>query len=153
MARWALKEKHYLRIPGTEWEYKETNEATGRQARKVFEVPLHLDPEYPGDQNYPDQVIVTNKPDPTYPRDYHFLGDPTPEMEPLDAEASAISASLQPKWSHPIEDISDDSLSQDLAAFRASRQVVSLEEFNDMKAQLAVLTELLKSQPRSERRV
>ena len=31
-----------------------------------------------------------------------FEGDPTPDMDPLDEEAEAISESLQEKWRHPI---------------------------------------------------
>ena len=105
MARWKLTDSHYLAIPGTEWEYKEQNRETGRQARKVYEVPLHLDPKNPADHNYPrdEAIIVSNKYDPAYPRDYVFRGTPTPDMEPLDPEAQAISDAERKNWIHPIE--------------------------------------------------
>jgi hypothetical protein len=41
MARFRLKDKHYLHVlPGTEWEQKELDQVTGKQARKVYLVPL-----------------------------------------------------------------------------------------------------------------
>lgn len=105
MARWKLTDAHYLAVEGTEWEYKEQNRETGRQARKVYEVPLHLDPKNPADHNYPrdEAIIVTNKFDAAYTRDYVFRGPPTPDMEPLDDEAQAISDAERKNWIHPIE--------------------------------------------------
>jgi hypothetical protein len=102
MARWRLKEKHYLAVEGTEWEYKETDQASGRQGRKIFKVPMHLDPEIPSDCNYPGEIIVSSRP---HGKDYVFTGDPTPDMEPLDEEAEEISNSLRAKWRNPIEEI------------------------------------------------
>jgi hypothetical protein len=105
MARWRLTDAHYLAVPETEWEYRETNRETGRQARKVYEVPLHLDPKNNADWNYPadEAIIVSNKYDPKYPRDHVFRGTPTPDMEPLDDEAQAISDAERKNWIHPIE--------------------------------------------------
>jgi hypothetical protein len=105
MARWKLTDSHYLAVEGTEWEYKEQNRETGRQARKVYEVPLHLDPKNPADHNYPkdEAIIVSNKFNPAYPRDYIFRGTPTPDMEPMDDEAQAISDGERKNWIHPIE--------------------------------------------------
>src|SRR6266705_2613092 len=107
MARWRLLTGHYLNVEGTEWEYKETDRNTGKQARKVFAVPLFMDPNDPSDHNYPGEIIVANIADRAFARDIIFLGDPTPDMEPLDAEAEAISESLAPKWTHPIESLPD----------------------------------------------
>jgi len=105
MARWKLMEPHYLSVPGTEWEYKETNRETGRSARKIYEVPLYLDPKDPADwtDRTEELVIVANKFDPAHPRDLVFVGPPTPNMEALDDEATAISAAESHKWIHPIE--------------------------------------------------
>lgn len=105
MARWKLTDAHYLAVPGTEWEYKETNRETGRQARKVYEVPVYLNPKDSADWNYPrdEAIIVSNKFDPAFPRDIVFRGTPTPDMEPLDDDAQAISDSERSKWIHPIE--------------------------------------------------
>lgn len=107
MARWKLMEAHYLAVPGTEWEYKETNRETGRQARKVYEVPLYLDPKDPADwtDRSEEAIIVTNKYDPAHARDLVFVGPPTPNMEPLDDEAQAISDKESSKWIHPIESL------------------------------------------------
>lgn len=102
MARWRLTQPHYLLVPGTEWEYRETDQNTGRQARKVFEVPLFLDPNNPTDCNRAGEVIVVHGE--AHGRgEYAFLGDPTPDMEPLDDEAEEISTRLAPTWQHPIE--------------------------------------------------
>lgn len=105
MARWRLTAPHYLKVPGTEYEYKETDQTTGRQGRKVFQVPLWLHPDDPGSQNYPGEVIVTNKEDRAFPRDYLFVGPPTPDMEPLDDEAEKLSDSMRERWTHPIESL------------------------------------------------
>jgi hypothetical protein len=107
MARWKLTDSHYLAVPGTEWEYKEQNRETGRQARKVYEVPLYLNPKDAADWNYPrdEAIIVANKFDPAYPRDIIFHGRPTADMEPLDDEAQAISDNERKNWIHPIESL------------------------------------------------
>jgi len=104
-------QSHYLNVPGTEWEYKETNRTTGRQARKVFPVPQFLNPDDPADQNYPDEIIVSHR---TNGRDIVFIGPPTPDMEPLDDEARAISDRERPKWKHPIESLSSQGYSQSM---------------------------------------
>lgn len=101
MARWKLTAAHYLNVPGTEVEFKETNRDTGRQARKLYEVPLLLNPEDPADHNYPGEIIVAQGT--AQGKDILFVGEPTPDMEPLDEEARKISDSLRPKWAHPIE--------------------------------------------------
>src|SRR5258705_4638208 len=107
MARWKLTDSHYLAVPGTEWEYKETNRETGRQARRVYEVPVYLNPKDAADWNYPrdEAIIVSNKFDPAYPRDIVFRGKPTPDMEPLDDEAQAISDAERKNWIRPIESL------------------------------------------------
>lgn len=110
MARWKLLQPHYLNIPGTKWEYTETDRGTGRPIRKQFDVPTYLHPDWSTDWNYrlnPDEgeIIVTNKFNPDYPKDYVFLGPPTPDMQPLDDEAKTISASFSDRWVHPIESL------------------------------------------------
>lgn len=114
MARWRLLGKHYLNVPGTEWEYKETSKDTGKQARKMFAVPTYLNPEDPADFNYPGEIIVANAASAQYPRDIVFIGSPTPEMEPIDDEAVAISESEKHKWIHPIESLPGQGYSQSL---------------------------------------
>lgn len=105
MARWRLISSHYLNVPGNVWEQKELDQLTGKQGRKTYEVPLHLDVLNPTDYNYPDGIYVTNKADKAFPRDILFIGAATAEMEPLDAEAEKISAEVAKKWKHPIESL------------------------------------------------
>lgn len=104
MARWRLMNSHYLSVPGTEWEYSETDRTTGKRGRKVFEVPAFLNPNDRADQNYPElgEIIVCYE-GKGERKDIVFVGEPTPDMEPVDAEAEEISASLASKWKHPIE--------------------------------------------------
>lgn len=104
MARWRLQQPHYLNVPGTEWEYKEVDRTSGKQARKVYNVPLYLDPREPTDHNYPGEIVVAQGS--TQLKDIIFIGEPTPDMEPLDEEAKKISDSLAPKWKHPIDSLS-----------------------------------------------
>lgn len=122
---------------------------TGRQARKVYQVPRLLDPEDPADCNYPGQCIVCHD-GKGEARDIVFTGPPGPEMEPLDDEARAISKAESPKWVHPIESLattSVDDYAQSLIAAleRKSLKVpepgnaVTREEFNAMQAQIKAL--------------
>ena len=107
MARWRLTDSHYLNVPGTEWEYKETDRETQRQVRKVYEIPLYLNPKERSDWNYPadEAIIVSDRFDKAHPRDYVFVGPPTPDMEPLDEEAEKISQGYRDSgaWQHPID--------------------------------------------------
>ena len=109
--RWRLINPHYLKVAelpdGTrvEWEHKETARETGRTVRKLYPVPILLDPKDPADCNYPGEVIVARAVEGAHVlrNDYVFEGDPTPEMEPMNEAAEAITAALRPKWEHPIE--------------------------------------------------
>src|SRR5262245_52055330 len=107
MARWRLTQPQYPAVAGTEWEYKKSDRETGRQTRKVYEVPLYLDPKDAADWNYrsDESIIVTNKFDPAFRRDIVFVGPPTPDMEPIDDEAKAISQKYidSGAWQHPID--------------------------------------------------
>lgn len=102
MARWSLRNPHYLNVPGNEWLHEETDRETGRRNRKMYTVPQLLDPANPQDQNYPGEVIVCHE-GKGERKDIIFEGEPTPDMEALDDEAKAISASLMKKWEHPID--------------------------------------------------
>ncbi len=111
MARWRLQTSHYINVDqlpdGTkiEWEHKETARETGRMVRKLYPVPMLLDPRDPADHNYPGEIVVANASSRQYPNDIIFHGDPTQEMEPLDDEAEAIMAPLREKWAHPIDSL------------------------------------------------
>lgn len=107
MARWKLLAAHYLNTdPPMEWESKEIDRNTGRQARKVFKVPRLLEPKDPADHNYPElgAIVVCDGNNPG-PRDIIFLGEPTADMEPIDAEAKKITQGYidSGKWKKPEE--------------------------------------------------
>lgn len=99
MARFILKDKHYLSVPGTIWEQKETSQQTGKQIRHDYKVGLYLDPDQPSDWNYPHQrqIIVATERSNQYPADIVFVGPPTYDMEPLDKEAEEMIANLGKK--------------------------------------------------------
>lgn len=109
--RWRLSAPHYLNIPtlpdGTrvEWEHKETNRDNGRAVRKLYSVPMLLNPEDPNDHNHPGEVIISQEVEGAHfnPRDYIFTGPPTRDMEPLNAEAEAITDHHRARWVHPID--------------------------------------------------
>jgi hypothetical protein len=67
-----------------------------------------LDPRDPADFNHPGEIIVAvdaganGRND---PRDYIFDGKPTPEMEPLNEAAQAITDAARSKWDHPINSL------------------------------------------------
>jgi hypothetical protein len=105
MARWKLTASHYLNLnPSLQWQQVEQDLATGQQARKSFNVPQLLDVNNPRDYNDPEGIVVSNGTN-AAPRDYVFLGDPTPDMEPMDEEAQEISASVILRGQHPIDSL------------------------------------------------
>lgn len=170
MARWRLTQKHYLNVPGNSWEHKEvTNE--GKNLRKLFTVPMFLDPEDPSDCNR-DGIIVVAHEGKGLPGDIIFTGPPTPDMEPMDEEAQAISDKERPNWKAPVESLPGNyggaiqaGLEKQLEALMKiqpaaqSLSGVSREEFDQLKEQLAQLagrnSELeaqLAEQPKQARR-
>lgn len=107
MARWKLTEPHYLNVPGTKWELTMQNRVTGRPQRKVFEVPLYLNPEDEGDWNVRegyDGYIAVCHPGKGLPSDREFIGDPTPGMLPLDDEARELTAKFSWKPTMGIDE-------------------------------------------------
>jgi hypothetical protein len=102
---------HYINVPtlpdGTrvEWEHKETNRESGRAVRKLYQVPMFLNPEDPGDCNYPGELIVSQQAEGAhfFRQDYLFVGPPTRDMEPLNEAAEAISDQHRARWVNPIE--------------------------------------------------
>lgn len=117
MARWRLTSAHYLNVEGVEWDYAEKDQSTQRMKRVRFAVPLHLDPRDSADWNDKanEWIVVSNGSNPG-PRDIIFMGDPTPDMEPLDAEAEVLTNEWRKKWdgAHPIESLPGQGYSQSL---------------------------------------
>lgn len=174
--RWRLNSAHYLNVPtlpdGTrvEWEHKETARETGRTIRKLYPVPMLLDPKDPADCNYPGEIIVTHFTEGVRipSQDIVFIGSPTPEMEPLNAEAEAITASCRHRWDHPIESLPvNGGMTSDEQSFMAKmmeafartapveNQSVSKEAYDELKDRLARLEAALaaKAEPATGRRV
>lgn len=87
MARWQLVTGHYIHVAEPiEWEKVETDQDTGRQNRKRYIVPLYIPAE---------RTVCQGR---GSPGDVEFLGEPTPDMTPLDDEAEEISAKHRHKW-------------------------------------------------------
>ena len=109
--RWRLTEAHHLLIDtlpdGTkvEWEHKETSRESGRAVRRLFPVPMFLEPKDAADHNYPGEIVVAHAGPGTLKADYIFKGPPTPGMEPLNESAQALSDEWRHKWDNPIESL------------------------------------------------
>lgn len=133
MARFRLTAPHYLNVPGTEWEQNETL-PTGKIYRHRYKVHMYLDPKDPGDHNYPltGEIIVATVADPRYPLDLIFLGEPTQDMEPLDAEAEAL---FQAAMSRP-QPMTEDDLRRAMATPRTES-----EEMKQMREMMKAMQE------------
>lgn len=153
MARWRLTNKHYLNVPGTEWEHRETSTTTGRQARTIYKVPMYIDPDDPSNHTPigSGQVIVSYAKG-AHPFDLIFEGQPTPEMEPLDEEAEKISAEWKDRWDHPIESLpaqggftSETKMMMEQFAAAIGTNIsagsVSAKDFETLRVQVAMLVE------------
>ncbi len=156
MARWRLTAPHYLNLnPSEEYSYEETDRETGRRNKQVFKVPRPLDPKDPRDCNYNGEVVV-GQGEGTMPKDYIFIGAPTPDMEPLDDAAKAISASYASQWKHPIDSLEGnggfsaailadftkqlaDAMTMNKPVASKSLSGVSKEDFDALQEQVAAL--------------
>lgn len=105
MARWKLMTSHYLNVPNEIWEYQETDRTTGKPVRRQFQVPKLLDVNDPqcwtnhwGNRDNAEGEIIVCHEGKGESRDQPFIGDPTPDMIPLDDEAREISASFENIW-------------------------------------------------------
>lgn len=171
MARWRLTQKHYLNVPGTVFEYKETTHY-GRQVKKDFPCGLFLDPESLVDCNYnqdgesrsfgsnlPGEIIVAWDDGAQKPRDIIFVGSPTLDMVPLDDAAKAASAEMAPGWGRAyISDSEDEGgntarllneLTETLNSFNASAKptsaVVEDARIKGLEAQVNAMLEMNKA--------
>lgn len=161
MARWRLMTPHYLNIidpdsgEPTEWVYAETDRTTGKARRKVYHVPQLLDPKDPTQLNFGDDIVVCQE-GKGLPKDIIFFGEPTPDMEPMDEEAEAISASLQAKWLHPIDTLPINGgmneqeqkfMEQMMKAFGGAAQAqntsVSQAQYDELKRELEAMKTLM----------
>lgn len=134
MARWKLTEPHYLNVPSSRWEQTAIDSRTGKPARKMFKVPMHLDPRTADDWNfkYPnnemDGEIHVCWEGKGLPHDITFEGNPTPGMVPLDKEAEIETAKYN--WT-PTQGIDDES---QRAGFFARLGDDLINQMTDLKA-------------------
>ena len=154
MARWKLTEAHYLKVPGTAWEYNSIDRRTGRPKREVFSVPLQLDPKSiddlskhgQPDPGFPSRdiedyiIVVTDVVGGVNQRDVVFEGKPTPGMLPLDDEAKAISAECSKGLWKPTPGVDDDS----------QRESFANKVIDDLMGQMNTLKEEVRTAPAIE---
>lgn len=115
MARWKLMTPHYLKVPGEKWEYTENDRTTGRPKRIQFEVPRLLDPRDSSNwtrrwgraDNEDGEIVVCHK-GKGEESDIEFIGDPSPDMVPVDDEAKEISAKFEKRWDAKPENMAGD---------------------------------------------
>jgi len=157
MARWLLKEPHYLNSPRTKWRYTEIDQ-DGEAQEHEFPVPRLMDPKDPRHwTNKQTQEIIVCYEGNGNPGDRIFTGPPTPGMEPLDAEAQEISNQYAPSWIHPIDTLPGNGqsyadgllrqLTDQLTAISNTKspssaipnQVVKAEDFAEIQKQVAEL--------------
>lgn len=141
MARWRVTAKHYINAKqfgeDTTWVREETNRDTGRAFRRTFAVPLYIDPEDPLciNKNLGFCVVATDGSE--MPGDIIILGPPTPDMEPLDDEARAITKTESVKWKDPINslpiNIGEDFGNQLLAMLTAQFNTVANQPNTSLK--------------------
>lgn len=155
MARWKLNGKHYLNVPGTEWEYKEQDLQTQEEVRHRIPVPRLLDPEDPRTKKNSDGlVVVCYEGSKLVASDYIFIGKPTPDMDPIDDEAKELSAIEAQRGQHPIDSLSgqgsyqDDILARLTSALEAMGGIqvhnqslagITTEQFAELQAQVQAL--------------
>lgn len=156
--RWRLNSPHYLNVlelpDGTrpEWEHKETARETGRMVRKLFTVPILLDPKDPTMCNRDGEIVVAHQAEFNDRFDIIFLGNPTPEMEPLNEPAQTLTDTLRAKWDHPIESLpANGGMNAEESSFMAKMMeafargvptqptVVPDAALEEMKARIALL--------------
>lgn len=164
MAVWELRSAHYLNtVEPTKWTHEEVPRG-GKAMRKDYVVPLYLHPDDPAEQTPPGSgvLIVAHKRSAAYPMAILFIGDPTPDMVPMDDEAEEITNRLKHKWgSHPIEGLPGDFSQSLISAFeRQMAEIrsgsvaqpmvpntggVSREDFDRLQSQFAQLSDQLAS--------
>jgi len=159
MARWRLMTSHYLNtVVPVEWEYSAVQ--SGKQIRKRFHVPRYLDINDPGDwtikvgcgtpvsnggnDDSAAGLIIVCLEGRGEPNDIAFLGDPTPDMMPLDDEARELSAQFTGLWAYK-PDGAEQSYSQTIidkiddlkSKVETEQPVLKIEGLAEMVAMLA----------------
>jgi len=136
--RWQLVTPHYLHTAELiEWEHSETDPITQRQNRKRYVVPLYMPADTIVCQGHGERG------------DTEFIGEPTPDMMPLDEEARALSDSLKEKWQVSDYGVGSESILDNLGKHLAeamskgvpvaSVSGVSQDAFNNLQDQVMEL--------------
>jgi len=117
MARWKLMTSHYLNtVRQAKWRYSAIDQANGELLEKEFNVPRMLDVDDPkcwtnraevgnpvssgGNMTNADGEVVVCWQGKGLKTDIEFIGDPTPDMVPLDEEAQEVSDSFESHWAY-----------------------------------------------------
>jgi hypothetical protein len=145
MARWKLMTSHYLNVPNEIWEYAETDRTTGKPIRRQFQVPKLLDVNDPhcwtnqwGNRDNAEGEIIVCHEGKGESRDQVFVGDPTPDMIPLDDEAKAISGAFETIWKIKPERVAGE-YSQSLV----ERFNIEMQEIRARPPEVPGLTDLI----------
>lgn len=119
--RWELMTDHYIDTDQKcEWEHNETDLQTGRALRKRYPVPTYL-----------DKGTIVCQAGKGQRGDVTILGDPTPDMMPLDDEARDLSATFEGRWAYKPDTAEipySQSVNNTLADKFAPVEVKGLEE-------------------------
>ena len=169
MARWKLATSHYLNtVKPVKWRYQETDRSTGENLEKEFIVPRFLDINDPrcwsnrlvagaqiggsATNMGAEGEIIVCQPGKGLPGDIEFLGDPTPDMIPMDEESEAISETFKDHWSYK-PDGDEPNYSQSIvdrhgeAEHNAKVEVAGLEQLvAAMDAQSRLMADMLANQ-------
>ncbi len=152
MARWKLGSSHYLNtVQSEQWEYVEEGRRKG-PLRKRFNVPRLLDINDPkcftsvwGPTNDLEGEIIVCFPGRGNDTDIEFIGDPTPEMFPLDDEARAISAKFENHWKYkpdsevPFSQSLVEGMQAEMASKQAAPQQVEVAGLADLVAAISAM--------------
>lgn len=157
MARWKLSCPHYLyTVKSAKWRYSHTDRATGDLVEKEFIVPRLLDPRDPkcwtnkfggipvsrgGNDSEADGEVVVCFQGKGEPGDIEIVGDPTPDMIPLDEEAQEISDSFQDHWAYK-PDNAEVNFSQAIVD-RSNQMVEAIESASRAPIQVEGLSDLV----------
>ena len=156
MARWKLACPHYLNVQGVEWEYNETK--NGKVNRKRFNVPRFLNTADPGDwttkwgsKDDEEGEIIVCLEGKGERSDIAYIGDPTPDMIPVDDEARAISKTFEGRWAYKPEtaevDFSQSLVDKFEEAMAASQsKQAEIPGMSDLVGALTSLTALMAAQ-------
>lgn len=105
---WRLRADHYLNVPNTFFVQRVADEQTGEQIEHRYPVPRLLQLSDPKACNAgPETILVsTDKAAKLInARMWIFDGEPTPDMEPQNEAAEALSESLRHKWLKPFDEL------------------------------------------------